>query len=522
MVEKAIAAVSPRWAASRAKSRAVVAHYDAASVGRRASTLRADRTDADAASRNRKRISWYARDMVRNTPFAARAQSVIRANVVGDGILPKITFSPRPGAKVPRKAIQKDLVAKGLQLVEEYLDTVAIDRQGRSNFYGLQQQIINTVIDAGECIVRVYTDDREDPEFPLQLDVLEPDYLDDAKYGQVEAGGYIREGIQYAADGSRIGYWLFPEHPGGDWSLGTMRGISELVPVAQVMHIYRVDRPGQQRGVSWFAPIMMRLQDLADHEDAQLMRQKIAACFAAFRVPSPDSGDQRPMPETMSPGMIYDLGDGEDVRFATPPAVEGYDEFTRSVLRSAAAGIGISYEALTGDLSQVNFSSARMGRLEMDANVSSWQWLMMVPQFLDPFGKLFLEAWAAKEGEDRAEAGDIEDVFASVKMTWVPPRKIIVDPAREFAALKEAVRGGFMSRQQVIRQLGFDPERLLEEQIEDLRTADKDGLVFDSDARFTSGSGVTQARPAGSEIPTEEKTETGNEKEEKEEGKDDE
>lgn len=483
IVEQAIATFSPRWAAQRAQSRAVLMHYDAATTGRRASTLRPDRTDADAAARARQRISWYARDMVRNTPFAVRAQQVVAGNVVGDGILPKITFAAQAAAPLPAEGVRRRIIARGLHLTETYLDTVAIDRQGRANLYGLQRQIINTVVDSGECLVRVY-DGAVASNFPLQIDVLEPDHLDQAKYGMVEGGGEIRDGIEYDADGQRVAYWLFPEHPGGDWSLGTLRGISERVPVGRVMHIYRVDRPGQQRGVSWFAPVMMKLQDLADHEDAQLMRQKIAACFAAFRVQG--EGAVRNVPETMSPGMIYDLGEGEDIRFSQPPTVDGYDDFSRSVLRSVAAGIGITYEALTGDLSQVNFSSARMGRMEMDGNVSAWQWLMIVPQFLVPFGQHFLRAWAAHDEARMVEAGDTGDVFSQLRVSWVPPRKFIVDPAREFSALREAVRSGFASRQQIVRQLGIDPERLLEEQAQDKDEADRLGLPFDSDPRADS------------------------------------
>lgn len=480
IIERAIAAIAPQWASKRARSRALTMHYDAAAVGRRASTLRADRTSADAAARARQRIAFYARDMVRNTPFAARAQAVISGNVIGDGVLPKVTVGEVSGRKLGRAVAQK-LQSRGLELIEQHLDSVAIDRQGQSNLYGLQRLILNTVVDAGECLVRVYDDENPDAILPLQLDVLEPDFLDQTKVGFYDDGREIREGIEYDAEGRRVAYWLFPEHPGGDWSPGARRGISDRVDAASIMHIYRVDRPGQQRGVSWFSPVMMRLQDLADHEDAQLMRQKIAACFAAFRVMGEGKGGE--IPETMSPGMIYDLADGEDVRFSSPPAVEGYDEFTRSVLRSVAAGMGISYEALTGDLGQVNFSSARMGRLEMDSNVSAWQWLMLMPQFLQPLGRHFLRAWAAVDEPRLAEAGEGSDLHSHIRLTWVPPRKIIVDPAREFAALREAVRSGFASRQQVVRQLGIDPERLLEEMAQDKAEADRLGLPFDSDPR---------------------------------------
>ena len=477
MVERTILAVAPGWAAKRARSRAVTAHFDGATVGRRSSTLRPSGTDADGAARQRQRMSFFARDMVRNTPFATRAQAVITGNAVGDGIIPKVSVTyPKL-----RKTALKLISARGLKRIEEHFDTTRIDRAGLLNLYGLQRLAMNTVVDAGECLIRIHDDTLIPSALPLQLEVMEPDYLDQSKVGWPSGGGDIRNGIEYDAAGRRVAYWLFPAHPGSDWPANRGATVSQRIPAEEILHLFRVDRPGQQRGVTWFAPVMMRLQDLADHEDAQLMRQKIAACFAAFRVLG--EGDRNEVPTDIMPGMIYDLGDGEDVKFAVPPGVEGYDEFTRSVLRSVAAGMGITYEALTGDLAQVNFSSARMGRLEMDANVSAWQWLMLMPQMMQPLSRVFVDAWQSVDAEEFAAAGLPDDIWQHIGLSWVPPRKIIVDPAREFAALREAVRSGFASRQQVVRMLGIDPERLLEEQAQDKEEADRLGLPFDSDPR---------------------------------------
>lgn len=489
MLDRAIAAVAPRWGMRRAHARAVTAHYDAASVGRRASSIVAARTDADAAARARQRMAWYGRDLVRNTPFATRCQAVIAGGIVGDGILPKVVVKH---PDLNDSAVKK-MRLRGLDLIERHLDTTAIDRQGRQNFYGLQRLVANTVVDAGECLVRIWRDHPDAGALPMQLDVLEPDYLDDSKFGWLADGGEIRDGIEYDAEGRRVAYWLYPEHPGGDWSPGTLRGSSQRVPAADVLHIYRQDRPGQMRGVTWFAPVMRRLQDLADHEDAQLMRQKIAACFAAFRVHGQGGGADSFT--ELSPGMIYDLGEDEDVKFSTPPTVEGYDEFTRSVLRSVAAGMGITYEALTGDLGQVNFSSARMGRLEMDQNISGWQWLMIIPQMLDPIAGAFVEAWAGLDGGEMVRQGLPDDIWLHIRLEWQPPRKVIVDPTREITALADAVRAGFASRQQVVRQLGVDPERLLDEIAQDQADARKLGVIFDSDP----GSGAGQPPPSEAE-----------------------
>lgn len=467
-IDWAIAQVAPKQALARARARAalkVMMNYDAATTTGRASSWRPSASDADAASQRRARLAYVGRDMVRNTPFATRAQAVIANNVVGDGIIPKI----RGGTK----GQQADL----LDLVERHLDTTLIDADGRNNLYGLQRLAVNTIVDSGEVLIRRRLRERRDGlPLSLQLQVLEPDFLDTSRDGVID-GKEVREGIEYDAIGRRTAYWLFPRHPGGTFRLGKTWE-SKRVAASEILHVYRQDRPGQMRGVSWFAPVALALQDMADHQDAQLMRQKIAACFVAFRI-SPDAdtdphADMTGLATSLVPGRIQNVAPGEDIRFATPPGVEAYDEFTRTVLRSAAAGMGITYEALSGDLSNVNFSSARIGRMEMASNVSCWQWLILVPQMLQPIGRWILEQWALERMARPARG---------LKIEWVPPPMKLVDPTREIPALRAKVRAGFASRQAVVRELGYDPERLLEEQKADAADADEAGLTFDSDAR---------------------------------------
>jgi capsid protein len=169
--------------------------------------------------------------------------------------------------------------------------------------------------------------------------------------------------------------------------------------------------------------------------------------------------------------------------------VDGYGDFTRGVAREVAAGLGITYEALTGDLSNVNFSSARMGRMEMDRNVSDWQNLLAVPIMMDRIAAWFVEAWDLVDGLARAP-----------EIGWTPPRRVLVDPTKELPAMGEAVRLGFQSRSSVIRSLGYDPERVMEEIAADNREADRLGLGFDSDGRRPKSGGAGASQAAGRTI----------------------
>ena len=58
--------------------------------------------------------------------------------------------------------------------------------------------------------------------------------------------------------------------------------VSHRVPADRVLHLFERLRPGQVRGVPWFAPVMLKLRDLDAYDEAELVRKKIEACFAAF------------------------------------------------------------------------------------------------------------------------------------------------------------------------------------------------------------------------------------------------
>jgi lambda family phage portal protein len=479
LIDRVIATFAPRQALDRARARAAlkVMNYDAATSTGRGSSWRPIASDADGAAGKRAKLAYVARDMIRNTPFATRAQAVIVNAVVGAGIIPKVTA--------------KDDAAKVAltEVLTQHLGSLDIDADGRSNLYGLQRLAMNTTVDAGEVLIRRrwrYSTDGY--ALPFQIQVLEPDFLDNTRDGTLPNGNLIRDGIEYGLLGRRVAYHLFDEHPGAAGFLRNFKRGSSRVDARDIIHLYRQDRPGQMRGVSWFAPVAMNLQQLADFQDAQLMRQKIAACFAAFRVPSdddqPGAVDPGGLATSIMPGRIQNLGPGEDIKFADPPSVTD-DGFTRSTLRAAAVGMGITYEALTGDLTGVNFTSGRMGRLDMDANVGCWQWLMLIPQMMQPLGRWCLEAYDIQT-MSRASTNK------ALKIEWVPPRRIMVDPAREIKAMQDSVRAGFSSRSGTVRSLGYDPEELLAEIAEDNAQADAARLVFDTDPRLTSGAGQAQ------------------------------
>jgi lambda family phage portal protein len=319
----------------------------------------------------------------------------------------------------------------------------------------------------------------------MQIQVLEPDMIDSLKEGDLPNGGFIVQGIEFDAIGRRVAYWLFQRHPGDMVNLSSSFGASKRVPASEIAHIYRADRPGQVRGVPWLAPVMIRLHDFDQYEDAQLLRQKIAACFTAFihdmEAPVDSTKKKKVLSEKLEPGAIEILPPGKDIKFNSPPGVEGYSEYASQMLHAIAAGMGITFEALTSDYSQVNYSSARMGWLEFQRNIEQWRWNMMIPQFCETAWDWFVEA-ATLAGRKTKGAS----------ASWTPPRREMIDPTKEIPAIRDAVRVGLTSISESIRENGSDAEAVLQQIADDNKMIDSLGLVLDSDGRKVARSGMAQ------------------------------
>lgn len=425
--------------------------FDAASRSNRLSNWKTASTDSDSEVRGSIQIMRNRyRDLMRNNAWAARAIQVIKSNTVGSGILPQFAAK-----RTQRKW-------------EEWGDTTACDHDGRHDFYGIQQLVIGTVAAAGDCLV-IRRRTKKNP-LGLTVQVLEPDYLDITKNTPLKTG-MICNGIEYDSNGQRVGYWLYENHPGQTFGF---RQESKFMPEKDVIHIFRQDRPGQSIGVPWGAPMITKIRDLADWQDNKLYRAKIAACFAAFiydTFPGGATEENGDLITQLEPGNIEYLPSGKQVAFANPPSAGGEESYVSDVLGEIAAGFGITKEALTGDLSGVNFSSGRMGWIEMQRNIDSWRWTMLIPILCEGVARWFQDQLFLKE--------DIKECAVA----WTPPRREMIDPAKELKAYKEAIRNGFLSLSEVIRTLGYDPTETLTELSEDLTLLDSLGLVLDIDPR---------------------------------------
>ena len=272
-----------------------------------------------------------------------------------------------------------------------------------------------------------------------------------------------------------------------------------------MMHLYLVDRWPQTRGEPWLHAAARRLNDMDGYSEAEIVAARGAASYMAFiktpdNSPLPPDGqeaDQRQV--AIEPGMVEQLPPGWDIVMNNPNRPNpNMDPFMRLMLREVAAGVGVSYESLSRDYSQSNYSSSRLALLD-DRDL--WRILQgwFVRSFRAELHRVWLEAAVlagAVRGLGVAEYLDNRERYEAARFkargwSWV-------DPTREVAAYKEAVRCGFTTVADVIAQTagGADIEDVLEQRRAELDLMDEMDLEFDTDPeRLATGAPVPDDSP---------------------------
>lgn len=415
--------------------------------------------------------------LLATNPYAAKVRATLLNNLVGYGI----TGTPVKGT--PKKVLD------AWQLWTRHADWMR-----ELDFYGLQDLFTGTMLADGDVfIIRRF--DRSLPGvIPTRLEVLDASMLD---------LGIGEGGIEYDDAGRAEAYNFLQRRPGANGAVIFGKPVRFLAK--DVIHLYRKDWPGQTRGISVFEPVLKRFEDMDDYIDAELVRKKIEACFAAFITPDADavgedidlgaeSGEQSYNDldiELFEPGMIQRLRPGDKVEFGEPKPSAAIAEFARVTLLGATTGAGVPYEHGTGDLSNVNYSSYRAGNLEFQRFCGRLQWLLIIPRALERIWDWVLED------------GYVTGIFSrrTYGIAWTPPAFESIDRKKDVDADIAEMKAGLNSRRRLVGARGHSLDELDDEIAEDLAASDAKGLKFEGDPR--------PARPAstdttGGDQPTDE------------------
>ena len=432
--------------------------YAGAIVSRLTSDWMSTRASADAEIRNSlSKLRDRSREMVRNNPYAKQAKRTTQVNVVGSGIKLQSQVQQVRGRK-PSEAINR--------LIEEkwHLWTRAqyCDVSGRHSFHMMEWLATGALPESGEALFRIIRRPFGGSRVPLALEMIESDVLDEEYQGPTLAKlNEWRMGVEINEWGRPVRYAFLTRHPGDYWFQNApQKGDKHVfLPAADVIHLFLPERPQQHRGVPWFHSVMADAHQLQGYEEAAVIRARAGASVMGF-VTSPEGeleGDDVEADRRISefePGMWKYLEPGQNV---TVPNISSpdqqYEMFVKNKVRRFASGFGCSYETLSRDFSETNYSSSRLSLLE-----DREHWKVIQSYLIENFHNRVFREWL----DLAVLAGELPfDDYDSRPERYDTPRWMArgwdwVDPLKEAKAYRQMEQAGYMTKAQIVAKLGGD------------------------------------------------------------------
>lgn len=450
IVDKIINFFSPRHGAERMAWRNA---YDTASFGDRNANWKPPSEVTDVSLAYERQIALdRARDLERNTDLVEAMIHALERNVVGQGI---------------RLDGKNEKLNKAFE--EWANDPEQVELGGRFNFNELNKLIVRRVsVDGGVIIQKVIPTKREMNRYglkiPLILMVREVDELSSLTTSLNTINGIERDDW-----GRPIRYHFRNYNP----MTGMYEQVDEIVKANNIIYLYRPKRATQYRDFTLLAPTNERIRNVNELLDTELVKSRVNSCFSLAIERQNLLGvgrgnDNRPpnyAKKTLAPGMILELLPGEAVKPITPPnSASQTTEITKLQQRLAGAGIGLSYELVSRDMSQSNYSSARQGLQEDKMTFYDWRnWLKA--HFLNKLIKWFTEASFIEYKEE-----DCDWFFSG--WSWI-------DPQKEIQANQIALDSGQTTLAEICSESGQDWQDIIDQRAKEIEYCKQKGIYFD-------------------------------------------
>lgn len=268
---------------------------------------------------------------------------------------------------------------------------------GTLSFRDFENLATESLIVDGEFIFRfVYSPNG----FGVSLQQIDPDWLDE-NYNErdPQTGNRIIMSVEKDKWDRPVAYHFTPPRHS---YYGVVRdnGLSPegkrvRIDASEVIHGFIPLRPGQSRGVPMAHTALARSKALARYEHNAVVSASVSAAKMGFIAPDKDAEDfdltgadgrkkNVKILDKVEPGTIQKLPRGWNFQAFDPKEPTGvFQVFCKQILRGIAAGFGIAYHTLTGDLEGANYSSLRQGALD---ERDEWKNLQqfMIEHFYEP------------------------------------------------------------------------------------------------------------------------------------------
>lgn len=490
-------------AAVRPQRSVAVRQYASADSSRLTGGWSPSNTSADhELSSSLRQLRAKSRALCRDVSYAKRAKLLVVNNVIGQCIGMQAQVYGTRGELNTR--VNDDIEARW----SEWCAADSCHTGGGMHFSEFERTCMAQVFEAGEVFIRKHLRAFGSSKVPYALEMIEAERIADELTSQsvsATTGAEVRMGIEVDKFHRPVAYYIRTRHP-NEYTFGTANSeLVERVPADQIIHLASRSRWPQVRGEPWLHAVISTLRNMAGYTEAEIIRARTQACtVGAIETPEDSAGfgeqqEDGSVVMEVEPGVFKRLNPGE--KFAAGPSGSpnpALSEFMRYMLREFSAGAGPSYESISRDYSQSNYSSSRLALLD-DRDL----WRVVQSWFINAFRAPVHKEWLRQAVISRAVTSVPVESYAlhpsKFEAVRFRPRGWgWVDPTKEVEAFKAAVRAGFMTQQDVLAASGADVEELIEQRAKEVGLADSAELVFDTDPANDKGQ---EAEPPKADPP---------------------
>ena len=397
-----------------------------------------------------------ARDMCRNNGYGKNFLSIARKNIVG----PKgIKLQAR--AKFLTGVLNTTLNDRVEAAFKDWGKRQYASVSGKLSWVEYQNLFVTQLFRDGEVLIRIKR--GADNPYGFSMKFIDVSYLDETYNETLATGNRVLMSVEVDEDDVPVAYWLTT--PASDyWVRQQARHNRIRVPASEMLHIFMIkEDESEARGLTWFHTALVESKDLYGYKFGVINSARTAAyAFGFLKPPESDGGgydgtdDQNePLNVQIDPLSINELPAGyEFSQFDPKQPTQNHAEFYKSILYDVAASLETNYTTLTGDLSDVNYSSIRAGKLDEQ---DLWKCLQvwMGERFCNEIYNIWLEEAVLAGGVELANPQQL----ANLRMpNWQPRGWSWVDPQKEVRAKIEALDNNLTTLTDELAAQGIDIE----------------------------------------------------------------
>jgi lambda family phage portal protein len=216
----------------------------------------------------------------------------------------------------------------------------------------------------GEAFAILTSNPKLPTRVKLDLRLVEADQVATPDLDPLRAGAI--DGIVFDESGNPVEYHVLREHPGdGRLVMGALHEY-DRIPAEAVLHWYRVDRPGQARGIPDIMPALPLFAQLRRFTLAVLAAAETAADFAGILYTDAPANGEADAAEPFEPielekrALLTMPGGWKMSQLEAEQPATTYAEFKREILNEIARCLNMPANVARADSSGYNYASGRL------------------------------------------------------------------------------------------------------------------------------------------------------------------